>query len=324
MGITKQEIKTQKQERLGTVKANNHGELMKCIAYNNSSDIVVEFQDEFKRTKKSTWREFKSGSIRNPHDYERIGINIINNHGDLARCINYNNPYSVTIEFQDEQKTQVTTSWDNFIKGIITNPNSPSVYGVGIVGSKYQVNRNGKTLKEYRTWMHMIERCYNNIYKEKHPTYKDVTCCDEWLYYPNFYEWLHSQENFDKFVLLERSAIDKDILIKGNKIYSPETCCLVPGDVNGLFIKQCSSRGKCPIGVRYDKRRHRYVVTCRTHNDKSSQFLGEYNTFEEAFETYKDYKENLIKRIAQEEYNKGNITKKCYEAMMNYEVEITD
>lgn len=42
------------------------------------------------------------------------------------------------------------------------------------------------------------------------------------------------------------------------------------------------------------------------------------------FKNGKDYKEDLIKKIAEQEYKNGTIIKKCYEAMMSYNVEITD
>lgn len=324
MGVSKKEMELQKQERLGAERFNKRGELMKCIEYNSNSDIIVEFQDEFKRTKKACWREFSNGNIRNPRDYERIGIEVINNHGELVKCVDYKNAHSVTVEFQDNKKTRIVTSWDVFIKGIVTNPNSPTIFKVGFVGSKYPTTKNGHELKEFYTWKHMLERCYSSAYKEKHPAYKGVTCCKEWLLYENFYEWLHRQENFYKWLNEPRSALDKDILIKNNKIYSPDTCCLVPTDINSLFVKQFLSRGKYPIGVQYDKRKNKYTACCRTHGFWNPGFLGLYNTIEDAFLAYKEYKENLIKQIAQEEYKKGTITKRCYEAMMNYEVEITD
>jgi hypothetical protein len=56
----------------------------------------------------------------------------------------------------------------------------------------------------------------------------------------------------------------------------------------------------------------------------SREYIGTYPTPEKAFYAYKQYKEKLIKQVAQIEFDNGNITKECYEAMMNYEVEITD
>lgn len=198
------------------------------------------------------------------------------------------------------------------------------VYGVGISGNKYPISINNKNTKEYKAWGHVLERCYSEKYKEKHPTYKNVTCCDEWLYYPNFYEWLHSQENFEKWYNGERWAIDKDILNKNNNIYSSTTCCLVPHNVNGLFTKSNKIRGCLPIGV--VEQNDKFLSFCKNYliSKKYHKYLGSYNSPEEAFLIYKTYKEDLIKQVAEIEYEAGNITKQCYDAMMNYEVEITD
>ena len=139
--------------------------------------------------------------------------------------------------------------------------------------------------------------------------------------FENFYEWLHSQENFDKWND-DKWTIDKDILIKGNKVYSPETCCLVPNNVNALFIKKSNYRGDLPIGV---KQSHKsFIARCSNPITCNREYLGSYSTPSYAFLAYKKYKEELIKQIAEIEYSNSNITKKCYNAMMNYQVEITD
>lgn len=157
----------------------------------------------------------------------------------------------------------------------------------------------------------------------KNPSYQNVTCCNEWLLYENFYEWLHSQGNFDKWLSGNGWDIDKDILVKGNKVYSSETCCLVPQNINKLFIKNDVIRGILPLGVSRD--RGKFRALCNNPFTKEYEYLGEYETPEDAFYLgYKPYKENIIKKVAQIEYDKGNITEICYNAMMNYEVEITD
>lgn len=254
---------------------------------------------------------------------ERIGVEKLNNQGCLMKVIAYKNSENVLVEFQDKYKYKTNCIWGNFIKGSVKNLYYPTVYGVGITGNKYPTkDDNGKDAKEYKAWASMLHRSYILKYKENFPTYKDVICCEEWLYYPNFYEWMHTQENFEKLMELKDIQVDKDILIKGNKIYSPKTCCLVPNSVNGLFIKSNATRGGLPIGVTYKTRDHVYEVQCRLNGKET--YLGRTRTPEEGFLIYKEYKESYIKKIAQEEYDKGNIIKKCYEAMMNYQVEITD
>ena len=129
---------------------------------------------------------------------ERINQENINKDGYLMKIIIYNNAKDVVVEFQDEHKALVHTRYEHFINGDVRNPYSPSIYGVGITGNKYPIHINGKISKEYGTWTHILQRCFDDNAKLRKPTYRDVTCCKEWLYYENFYEWLHGQENFEK------------------------------------------------------------------------------------------------------------------------------
>lgn len=259
---------------------------------------------------------------------ERQGLEKYNNQGCLMKIIEYNETRDVKIQFLDKYQYTTNTTWQNFERGGVNNPYHATVYEIGIKGSKYPAKIEGVMTKEYDAWHDMLRRCYDNKWKKEHPCYEDVTCCEEWLLFENFYEWLHSQENFDKWYNGNRWCVDKDILIKGNKIYSPETCCLVSHDVNTLFCKRDRDRGIYPLGVYYNKRINKYSVKLSlniSYGRKYERQLGSYPTPEDGFYLgYKPEKEKYIKQIAQEEYDKGNITEKCYNAMMNYEVEITD
>jgi hypothetical protein len=115
-------------------------------------------------------------------------------------------------------------------------------------------------------------------------------------------------------------CLDKDILFKGNKIYSPETCVFVPSDINILFTKTNAKRGDFPIGVTYNKKVGKYQSRCNV-NSKLIH-IDFFNTPEEAFFAYKIFKEKLIKHIANK--YKDKIPNNLYEAMLRYEVEITD
>lgn len=245
--------------------------------------------------------------------------------GCLMKIVEYNNANDIFVEFQDEYKAIVHSAYREFEKGRIKNPYFPEVYGKGMVGNKYKTRKYNSELKEYKIWHSMLQRCYDEKTKERHQYYNDVTCCDEWLLYENFYEWLHKQPNFDKWIDGDRWAIDKDILIKGNIIYSPETCCLVPANVNSLFTKHDKLRGDLPIGVYYVKKNNTYKAQCNNPFKKNKRVgLGEYSSPIIAFEKYKNFKEQIIKIVAEDEFLKGNITQSCYNAMMNYKVEITD
>ena len=122
----------------------------------------------------------------------------------------------------------------------------------------------------------------------------------------------------------QRMCIDKDILIKGNKKYSPQTCLVVPNNINVLFTKSDKTRGKCLLGVDFRKGSGKYRARCsvETDNGYKNITLGFYETELEAFNVYKNFKENHIKEIA-DKY-KNQIPIQLYNALYNYKVEITD
>ena len=134
-------------------------------------------------------------------------------------------------------------------------------------------------------------------------------------------EWI--DENYYE-VPGEVMCLDKDILYKGNKVYSRETCIFVPNRINVLFTKRDNSRGNCPIGVTPDSSGN-YVAQCHDEYVKLV-CLGIYSTKEEAFYAYKKYKERVIKEVI--DSYKGKIPEPFYsrlrDAMYNYKVEIDD
>lgn len=263
----------------------------------------------------------------------RTGETNISNEGCLMRIVEYNNCNDVVVEFQDKHRYRVRAQYNNFKNGQCKNPYFPSVFGHGYLGVDKEGNvpnvnelKDGKSVntREYNKWMSMLERCFDDKLKERNQTYKDVTCCDRWLCYANFLEDLEilkQEYNWDEN---EKLNLDKDILHKGNKIYSLENCILVPQWINKLFIKCDTSRGGYPVGVRYHKQGKKYQAQCRINGKFIG--LGLYNTPEEAFNAYKMAKENEIKRIVNDCVSKGFITQdsRLYNAMMGYQIEITD
>lgn len=200
---------------------------------------------------------------------------------------------------------------------------TPSVFRVGVLGLEETRDKNGRLLKSYRAWQSMLGRCYSKRIQERKPTYIDCMVCEEWKYYKNFKEWFN--KNYYEIGNTEMH-LDKDILMKGNKIYSPETCVLVPNNINKMFVKKNANRGELPIGVSYNKKNKKYISQCSVFdiesNKSKNKHLGEHRTSEEAFKMYKKTKEDNIKLVA--DYYKDRIPEKLYEAMYKYEVHIND
>jgi hypothetical protein len=119
----------------------------------------------------------------------------------------------------------------------------------------------------------------------------------------------------------EVMEVDKDILHKGNKVYSSDNCIFAPKSINNLFINAKASRGDLPIGI--DRAKNgTFRVRVRKMDKGRQSIIGYYDNIVEAFEVYKENKEKLIKETAYK--YKDKIPKKLYEAMMNWVVEYDD
>lgn len=140
---------------------------------------------------------------------------------------------------------------------------------------------------------------------------------EEWHNFQNFAKWFEENYNLET---MEGWYLDKDILIKGNKIYSSETCCFVPQEINSIFTDRKSCRGELPIGVRLMNRCKKFYAIISVYGKQ--KIIGSYNTPEEAFEAYKTEKEKYIKEVA-DKWRKL-IDTRVYQALYNHQVEITD
>lgn len=249
----------------------------------------------------------------------RVGETRMNNLGSLMTVEKYNGSLNVTVRFIETGNT-VRTTWNQFMSGSVKNVYDKSKFGVAYIGEgRHPISIDGEYTPAYLTWSGMLARCYDRNSQATRPTYKGCKVANEWLCFQNFAEWY--KENYYE-IDGHRGHLDKDILKKGNRIYAPETAVFVPQFINGLFIGRKNLKGDCPIGVKKTSRyESKYEARC--NNNKGYRvYLGTYDTPEEAFEVYKEYKEKLIKDIA-EEY-KGRLPDTLYNAMINYKIEITD
>lgn len=185
-----------------------------------------------------------------------------------------------------------------------------------LYGIAYNDSNSGDDKDLINLWRGMLCRCYNPASLSKQPSYKGCSVCEEWLTFSNFRRWAMDVANgYSK-----GKQIDKDILAKGNKEYSPDTCCFVPSQINNLIIKSNKARGTLPIGVSILNGRYEASISIKNKKTHCSF----HDTPEEAFQAYKTAKEAYIKEVAQEYYDRGEITEKVYDALMKYKVEITD
>jgi hypothetical protein len=185
------------------------------------------------------------------------------------------------------------------------------IYGVGINDADYCTNPtvSGKRVicKYYQTWYSMLQRCYSSKSQAKRPTYIGCAVCEEWLTFSNFKKWMETQD-------WEGKCLDKDILVQGNKVYSPETCIFVTDAINLLFIKSDAARGEYKLGVSFKKENGKYQAQCKMNS--KVKHLGYYLTEEEAYQVYKIFKQAHIRTLALEQTNL-----RLRDAMLNYVVE---
>ena len=235
--------------------------------------------------------------------------------GDF-KIVKYNNSTNVEIQF-------VTTGYEMVARlehirnGDVKDPYTPSVYGVGIIGAKYPISGGGRDTKDYALWKRMLTRCYSDAYRKKRPTYEGCEVSENFLHYEYFYEWCNQQIGFD----VKGWHLDKDLLIKGNKVYSENSCVFIPPEINTLLIKRAASRGEYLIGVYWSKTNKAFVAQVRKNKGKQ-EHLGFFKTEIEAFNAYKQAKEAFVKEQANKW--KGKIDDRAYGALMSYEVSMDD
>ena len=253
---------------------------------------------------------------------DRIGEERLNKFGSKMVIKEYRKYKDLDVYFPEYDWTFEHARYGDFKNGEIKCLYEPRYYGKGYLGEgKYKVRENGKLTDEYKIWHGVLQRCYDPKFHEKHSTYKDCTVEDYLLNFQHMGKWL--EDNYYE-VPGEKMCLDKDILCKGNKIYSRDTSILVPERINLLFTKRDKSRGNSPIGATPNSSGN-YQVRCHDEYGKSI-YLGTYNTKEKAFQVYKQYKEKVIKKVI--DSYKEKIPEPFYSklktAMYNYKVEIDD
>lgn len=170
------------------------------------------------------------------------------------------------------------------------------VFGFGVNDADYMVKPFGPDGKRircpfYQTWISMLERAYSSKCHAKHPTYIGVTVCEEWRSFMSFRAWMMEQD-------WEGKHLDKDILVPGNKVYSPKTCAFVTREVNNLLTDHAASRGDWPIGVSWHRQRNKFQS--RINENKKRRSLGLFHSPHEAHLAWREEKVRLVRKAAEE------------------------
>jgi hypothetical protein len=242
-----------------------------------------------------------------------VGDVFPNKLGSKAKVVSYSSNKDVEIIFLDKFKYSMITYARSLKLGSFKNPYHPTVNGVGYIGvGRFTVfDEEGKMTPEYRAWKGMLSRCYTEKVQQKQPCYKGCYVCDEWLCYNTFADWYTSQKYYGL-----NYQLDKDILVEGNKEYSPDYARLVPKELNVLLTSRESKRGEFPVGVVKPKKSKSYLAQLNANSKKVG--LGSFKTASEASAAYVNAKERHVKNKALEYANR--VDWEIFVSLMNWEV----
>lgn len=204
-----------------------------------------------------------------------------------ATIISYFKKNSVLVEF--DCGTQTKTTITSLIRGKTRNPNKPSLLGIGAIG---QGTYSSSDELIYNSWCNMLKRCYD-VNNRHYSSYggAGVRVCDEWHNFQNFAAWYDSQYKEDGW------QIDKDLLCYGNKLYSAETCMIIPRELNMVIQKR--AKGECRLsGVTKHGAKYRAQISTDKW-ERGSEYLGLFTTAEDAHRAYIDRKKSVIRELAE-------------------------
>lgn len=228
-----------------------------------------------------------------------------------VKVVEYINAFNVVVEF--ECGTQVKSRASNIRNGSVKNtrPDFPRIRGIGYVGQGMYSRKSH--YEAYTRWCSMFERCYNEKHIQKHPSYQVCLVAPEWHNFQNFADWFYKNKpEYKNFHL------DKDLLLKGNKIYSSTSCCFIPPEVNGLFVLRQRDRGDLPIGVCLSGGKYMAQLS----KAGRQEILGYFDRAVDAFLAYKNAKEAWVATVA-EKYREV-LPQHVYQALLVYQVEYED
>lgn len=169
------------------------------------------------------------------------------------------------------------------------------IHGVGINDAEYPVVKHEyvEGIRKivwrcpfYTRWSKMITRCYSSVFTADNPAYEGCSVCKEWHKFSSFKSWMGKQ-------IWEGLHLDKDILLEGNKVYSPSTCAFVSKTTNNFILDRSAPRGEGMLGVL--SRNGRFMTRCL------DKYLGTYDTSEEANAVWRKFKHDLACKLANEQ-----------------------
>lgn len=290
----------------------NSGDWCTVVKYEIYSKITITYDNSPDKQQVVGGNSLKKGTFLNEDSLlYKVGSRHKNKDGEFCTVVSCRNSKDISVVF-DGYEGYIKKVYAGGLKsGSFKNNYRPSVCGIGYIGEgKHKSKNNGKVTDVYFSWRNMLARCYDEANLANQRTYRDCSVCEEFKNFQVFAEWYTTHESFGLGY-----EIDKDLLISGNKIYSPETCTFLPKEINVALNKERVNKG---ISLGLTKRENRDKYRALVFNNGIRIHLGDYDTPEEASEAYVKAKEEYVKYVA--EKWKGKIEDRAYQALMNWTV----
>lgn len=234
------------------------------------------------------------------------------NEGYDVVVLGFSKTKGVLVQFDDERQYTMCVTAQNLRNGQVKNPYHPSVYGFGYIGiGPYKAKIDRKNTREYAVWSAIIRRSCTEFWTTKPSLkcYEGSSISKEWLCFQVFAKWLTENPFYELGY-----QVDKDLIKKGNKHYSPETCALIPQEINKLLYRSEERNGLLPTGVCSNGKK--FQASLSRFGEKI--YLGTFNCPNEAHQAYVVAKEAYVKEVANEWH--GRIDERVYKALMNWRV----
>lgn len=299
--------------KVGDLFENTDKQKVEVVEYNSAKNVIVRFQHDSAVLKTSS-SDLRRGNFRHPEKFSSmIGKRFESNKGDWCTVLEYINANKVVIKFDGYEHYEKTVSAKALKEGSFRNNYRPTIQGLGLgyMGDGiYSWNGDENVQKAYQVFVGMFSRCYDPYTQSKQTAY--IGCSVD----PRFYDF----QVFAKFYVENPFCglgyhLDKDLLIRGNRVYSPEACTLLPPEVNSALASTPESESGLPLGV--NKIDNGYVARLNK-TGQGREYLGYYKTADEAHNVYVKAKEDYIHSLAEKWH--GKIEERAYQALKSWTV----
>ena len=111
----------------------------------------------------------------------------------------------------------------------------------------------------YNLWYQMLRRCYDTEQhkRSRGSSYSDCEVSERWMTLSNFARDIQRLKGYKSWISGKEYCLDKDTKVKGNRIYSRETCCFIPISEN---IRDISIRHPDITKAANDSRKVKYAL----------------------------------------------------------------